>query len=170
MVSAPPTFWIPSFRVDGEEPSGLALTRTVQGAHIRVFRSPACREGHSISLLTFPPTVFCVVPAESCFSPPTSAEQSAKPSVLLTPQHLAESSQGVEQGAVWLLDPICGMQALNMSVFTDVNLVDGHNGTDYIAPPAIKATAGGYPNFHYRVLATRARVTLYLSLTKQVRR
>ena len=93
---------------------------------------------------SFPPTVTGVVPTESCFPPPTSAV-SAEPSVLLTPQPLKERSPGLEQGAVVIrsLVPTPGMQAPNMSVFTDVALMDGHDETNYtdLCPPALNPAA-----------------------------
>ena len=89
---------------------------------------------------SFPPTVTGVVPTESYF-PPSTSTVSAEPSVLLTPQPLAEPSPGVEQGAVGIrpLVPTPSMQAPNMSVFTDVELMDGHDETNYtdFFPPAL---------------------------------
>ena len=92
---------------------------------------PPAVSGIALSDSSFPPTDTGVVPTESCFPPSTSAV-SAEPSVLLTSQPLAEPSPGVEQGAVGVrpLVPTPGMQAPNMSVFTDVELMDGHDETN----------------------------------------
>ena len=93
---------------------------------------------------SFPPTVTGVVPMQPCFPPPTSAV-CAEPPALLTPGPLAEPSPGVEQGAVGVrpLVPNPGMQAPNMSVFTDVELMDGHHETNYTHcfPPALNPAA-----------------------------
>ena len=65
--------------------------------------------------------------------PPTTDEVSAEPSVLLPSRPLAVSSSTVEQGAVGVRPLVLtpGMHALNMSVFTGVKLIKGHDETDY---------------------------------------
>ena len=136
------------FRLDGPEPSAFGSEplshRKIEGGMAADLGLPPAVSGVVPSDSSFPPTVTGVVPTESCFPPPTSAV-SAEPSVLLTPQPLAEHSSGVEQGAVGIrpLVPTPGLQALNMSVFTDVELMDGHDETKYTDcfPPALNPAA-----------------------------
>ena len=51
----------------------------------------------------------------------------------LTPHTLAEPSPGVEQGAAGIRPLVStpGMQAPTMSAFTDVELIDDHDETNY---------------------------------------
>ena len=139
--SQPPfPFGCPSFRVGGAEPSGFGFEplshRRVEVGMAADLGFPPAVSGIVPSDSSFPPTVTGVVPTESCFPPPTAAV-SAEPSVLCTPQSLAEPSPEVEQGAVGIrsLVPAPGMQALNMSVFTDVELMDDHDETNYTHSP-----------------------------------
>ena len=83
----------------------------------------------------------CVLITQPPYSSPlivATKNASAEPSVLLTTQPLAEPSPGVEQGAAGIRPLVStpGMQAPNMSAFTDVELIDDHDETNYtVSPP-----------------------------------
>ena len=111
-----------NFCVDGAEPYGFGFEPL---SHRRV-------QGGTAADFSFPPAVSGIVRCDLSFSTPISAV-CAEPSVLLTPQPLAEPSPRVEQGAVGIrpLFLTTGMRGPHMRALTDVELTDSHDETNY---------------------------------------